>query len=304
MINDEAVTINSEGVEFSSALRGSVHSSPDTAREPLVKIRPGHASIISELTQAFSQRELLYFFIWRDLKVRYKQTALGVAWVILQPLLMALIFAVFMGMLARVPSDGLPYAVFAYTGLLTWVFFSNSVSTASQSLILNNHLLTKIYFPRVLLPLGVVAVRLVDFFIAFTVLIFLLLYYRLQVSWWGMLLFQLLIAEVALLSTGVGMWAATLNTRYRDVGQVLPVLLQLWMFLSPVMYPSSLVPEGWRFLYYLNPMAGIIEGMRSSLFGLKMNWSGLFMSALLTLCSFIYFIYYFCRQQDELVDII
>jgi lipopolysaccharide transport system permease protein len=303
MINKEVVAINSDVVEFPPTATGGLYSSPETAREPSVKIRPGRAPLSSELKEAFAQRELLYFFIWRDLKVRYKQTVLGAAWVILQPLLMALVFAIFMGMLARVPSDGLPYAVFAYAGLLPWVFFSNSVSSCSQCLTINNHLLTKVYFPRILLPLVVIGVRLVDFFIAFSVLILLMLYYRLQISW-GILVFPLLVAQVALLSLGIGMWTAALNTRYRDVGVVLPVLLQLWMFLSPVVYPSSLVPEGWRVLYYLNPMAGIIEGMRSSLLGLEFNWVGLSVSAVLTLFSFLCFIYHFCSKQDELVDII
>lgn len=303
MINEEVSAINSDPLEFSPVATGGVYSSPTTSREPSIKIRPGRASVTAELKEAFDQRELLYFFIWRDLKIRYKQTTLGAAWVILQPLLMALVFAVFMGMLARVPSDGLPYAVFAYAGLLPWVFFSNSVSSSSQCLIANNHLITKVYFPRMLLPLVVIGVRLVDFFIAFIVLIFLMLYYRLQMSW-GMLVFPFLVAQVALLALGVGMWTATLNTRYRDVGVVLPVVLQLWMFVSPVVYPSSLVPEGWRFLYDLNPMTGVIEGMRSALFGLKFNWAGLAMSALLTLFSLLYFIYDFCRKQDELVDII
>jgi lipopolysaccharide transport system permease protein len=255
------------------------------------------------MREVWAHRELLYFLIWRDLKVRYKQTILGVAWVILQPLLMALVFAVFIGRLARVPSDGVPYAIFAYAGLLPWLFFSNSVASGSHSLIANNYVITKIYFPRLILPIAVVGVRLVDFLIAFSVLIGLMLYYNVHVTP-SVLLLPMFMAEITLLALGISVWFSALNARYRDVGAVLPVLLQLWMFTSPIIYPMSIVPRGWRFLYALNPVSGIVEGFRACLFGSQFDWLSIAISAAITLLAFLYFIFDFCRKQDSLVDII
>lgn len=271
--------------------------------EPVVKIRPESSSVVSNMREVWAHRELLYFLIWRDLKVRYKQTILGVAWVILQPLLMALVFAVFMGRLARVPSDGVPYAVFAYAGLLPWLFFSNSVASGSHSLVANNYVITKVYFPRLILPIAVVGVRLVDFVIAFSVLIGLMLYYNVHVTP-SVLLLPMFMAEITLLALGISVWFSALNARYRDVGAVLPVLLQLWMFTSPIIYPMSIVPQGWRFLYGLNPVSGIVEGFRACLFGSQFDWLSIAISAVVTLLAFLYFVFDFCRKQDSLVDII
>ncbi|HUQ31547.1 MAG TPA: ABC transporter permease [Pyrinomonadaceae bacterium] len=271
--------------------------------EPTIKIRPESSGIISNLREVWAHRELLYFLIWRDLKVRYKQTLLGVAWVILQPLLMALIFAVFMGRLARVPSDSVPYAVFAYAGLLPWLFFSNSVASGSHSLVANNYVIAKIYFPRLVLPVAVVGVRLVDFLIAFSVLIGMMLYYGIHLTQ-SILMLPVVLTQITLFSLGMSIWFSALNARYRDVSAVLPVLLQLWMFMSPIIYPVSLVPPKWRLLYALNPVSGVIEGFRASLFGLEFNWTTLTISAVITLSTLLYFIYDFCRKQDSLVDVI
>jgi lipopolysaccharide transport system permease protein len=269
--------------------------------EPLIKIRPERSSISFELKETWAHRELLYFLIWRDLKVRYRQTALGAAWVILQPLLTTLVFTIFMSRLAHVPSDGVPYPLFAYAGLLPWMFFSNSVSTSSYSLISNSYIITKVYFPRLIIPAAIVGVRLIDFLVAAIVLIVLMLCYGVGVGW-SMLMLPVLIVEVTLFTFGVGLWFSVLHIKYRDVGTLLPVLIQLLMFASPIIYPSSLVPQKWRLLYSLNPLSGVVEGVRASLFGLGFDWKGIIISAAVTVISLVYFVYAFCRWQESLID--
>lgn len=303
MINEQAGVVVTDLQEDSLVAANSTRTHSILPDEPEIKIRPESAPVSSNLREVWAHRELLYFLIWRDLKVRYKQTIFGVAWVILQPLLMALVFAVFMGRLARVPSDGVPYAVFAYAGLLPWLFFSNSVASASHSLIANNYVIAKTYFPRLVLPIAVVGVRLVDFLIAFTVLVGLMLYYGIHVTR-SILMLPVFTAQLTLLALAMSIWFSALNARYRDVGAVLPVLLQLWMFMSPIIYPVSLVPQDWRFLYALNPVSGIIEGFRASLFGLEFNWTSFTISAVITILALVYFVYDFCRKQDSLVDAI
>ncbi|MDT5123425.1 MAG: lipopolysaccharide transport system permease protein [Acidobacteriota bacterium] len=303
MINEEAGMVVAQLPEDSPGTTNATRTHPILPGEPAIKIRPESLPVLSNLREIWAHRELLYFLIWRDLKVRYKQTIFGVAWVILQPLLMALVFAVFIGRLARVPSDGVPYAVFAYAGLLPWLFFSNSVASGSQSLVANNYVITKIYFPRLILPIAVVGVRLVDFLIAFSVLVGLMLYYGIHVAW-SILMLPVFIAQITLLALGISIWFSALNARYRDVGAVLPVVLQLWMFMSPIIYPVSLVPQGWRLWYALNPVSGIIEGFRAALLGLEFNWPSIVISAVITISALLYFVYDFCRRQDSLVDVI
>jgi lipopolysaccharide transport system permease protein len=303
MADEQAGMVATRSQDSSLVTTKAARTPPVLPQEPTIKIRPESSPVLSNLREVWAYRELLYFLVWRDLKVRYKQTIFGVTWVIFQPLLMALIFAVFIGRLARVPSDGVPYAVFAYAGLLPWLFFSNSVTSGSLSLIANSYVITKIYFPRLILPIAVVGVRLVDFLIAFIMLIGLMLYYGIHPGW-GMLMLPVFIAQLTLLAMGISIWFSALNARYRDVGAVLPVLLQAWMFISPVIYPVSLVPENWRLLYSLNPVSGIIEGFRASLFGLEFNRASLAISAAITLFSLGYFVYDFCRKQDNLVDVI
>jgi lipopolysaccharide transport system permease protein len=303
MVNKQVGMAATELQEDSLVATKAARNHPLLPSEPTIKIRPESSGIISNLQEVWAHRELLYFLIWRDLKVRYKQTLLGVAWVILQPLLMALIFAVFMGRLARVPSDSVPYAVFAYAGLLPWLFFSNSVASGSHSLVANNYVIAKIYFPRLVLPIAVVGVRLVDFLVAFSVLIGMMLYYGIHLTQ-SILMLPVVMTQLTLFSLGMSIWFSALNARYRDVSAVLPVLLQLWMFMSPIIYPVSLVPPKWRLLYALNPVSGIIEGFRASLFGLEFNWTTLTISAVITLSTLLYFIYDFCRKQDSLVDVI
>jgi lipopolysaccharide transport system permease protein len=303
MINEQAGAVVAQLPEDAPGTTNTTRTHPILPEEPAIKIRPESLPVLSNLREVWAHRELLYFLIWRDLKVRYKQTIFGVAWVILQPLLMALVFAVFIGRLARVPSDGVPYAVFAYAGLLPWLFFSNSVASGSHSLIANNYVITKIYFPRLILPIAVVGVRLVDFLIAFSVLVALMLYYGIYVTW-SILMLPVFIAQITLLALGISIWFSALNARYRDVGAVLPVVLQLWMFMSPIIYPVSFVPQSWRLWYALNPVSGIIEGFRAALFGLEFNWPSIVISAVITISALLYFVYDFCRRQDGLVDVI
>ena len=271
------------------------------ARETLLTIKPGRSAILRELKEAWEHRELLYFLIWRDLKVRYRQTVLGVAWVVLQPLLMTLVFTVFFSKLGHFRSDGVPYPIFAYAGLLPWTFFSNSISTGSSSLLANSYIITKVYFPRLLVPTAIVVVRLVDLLVASLVLIAILPFYGMGIGR-SMLLLPVIIAEATILSLAVSYWLSVLSVRYRDVGTLLPVLIQLWMFASPIIYPSSLVPDNWRRVYALNPLVGIIEGFRASFLGLPFRWNAILVSAAITLVFFINVLYAFYRWEDRVMD--
>lgn len=273
------------------------------AEEHLILIRPNKSWEPPDLREVWSYRELLYFLVWRDLKVRYKQTVLGASWVILQPLLMTLVFTVFLGMIVRVPSHGVPYPIFLYAGLLPWTFFSNAVSSSGHSLVASSHLLTKVYFPRIFIPASQVIVRLFDFLIAFSVLVGLLFYYQIHPTT-ALLILPILILQLTLLSLGLGTWLAALNIKYRDIGTVLPVMLQLCMFASPIIYPATLVPADWRRAYELNPLVGIIEGFHAALFSLNFNWSSMLMSSLITLLILISAAYTFRRMEDEFADVV
>ncbi|WP_334110169.1 ABC transporter permease, partial [Thermodesulfitimonas autotrophica] len=227
------------------------------AGPPVTVIKPSRGWRIINWRELWEYRELLYFFIWRDIKVRYKQTALGAAWAIIQPFFTMVVFSLFFGHLARLPSDGLPYPIFYYTALLPWMYFANALSSVTNTIVENQRVITKVYFPRIILPVSVVFSGLVDFGIAFTVLLGMMLFYKTfpTVAILTMPLFLLLAVVTAL---GVGLWLAALNAIYRDVRYVVPFIIQFWMFASPVAYSSSLIPEKWRVLYGLNPMAGVI----------------------------------------------
>ena len=271
--------------------------------EPLVTIEPERAGSWVNFLDLWTYRELLYFLVWRDLKVRYKQTALGVVWVVLQPLLTTLIFTVVFGRLTRVPTDGLPYPVFAFTGLLAWNFFNSALMGGSNSLVGNANILTKVYFPRVIVPSAAIGARLIDFAISFAILLGLILFYRTPLTL-SLLWLPVLVALVTLLALGLGMWAAALNVKYRDVSAALPVLMQLWMFLSPIFYPASIVPGRWQRLYSLNPMVGIIEGFRSAVFGRAFDWPALAISAVYVLALLVYGAYTFRRIERVFADVV
>lgn len=271
--------------------------------EPLVVIKPSNSWVAANLRDIWAYRELLYFLAWRDLKVRYKQTVLGLLWVVMQPLLLTLIFTVFLGQLARVPSDGVPYPLFIYVGLLPWTFFSNAVANSGTSLVSNSHLITKVYFPRLIVPAAAILARFVDFLVAFAILVGMLAFYRVAPTP-NLLLLPLMAVLTTALALGVGLLIAALNVRYRDVGVVLPVVLQLLMFVSPVLYPVTLVPERWRGLYALNPLVGVVEGFRASIFGLRFNWAALAVTAAATVLLLVYSTYTFRRYEKDFADII
>lgn len=272
--------------------------------EPLITIQPSGSWSKLNLRELWTHRELLYFLTWRDLKVRYKQTVFGVAWVIIPPLLLTFIFTVFLGMLARVPSDpGVPYALFVYVGILPWTFFSGAVTISGNSLVSNAHLITKVYFPRLLAPLSATGGRLIDLAIALVILSGMMIYFRVGVTW-NILMLPALIVLLTLLGLGCGMLIAAFNVKYRDIGLALPVVLQAWMYISPILYPSRLVPDKWRWFYDLNPLVGIIDNFRASLFGGAFNWFALSVSVVLTLCLLVYSAYIFRRVEKSFADII
>lgn len=273
--------------------------------QPVVTIEPSKSWVALNLRDLWSYRELLYFLTWRDVKVRYKQTALGVAWAIIQPLFTMLIFTLFFGKLAGIESQtgGVPYPIFAYAGLLPWMFFSNALTTSGNSLVGSAHLITKVYFPRMMIPGAAVAAGLVDFAIAFVILVILMFYYGVAPAWTALML-PVLVMMTVVLALGMGMWLSALNVKYRDVRFALPFLLQLWMFVSPVIYPSSFLPEKYRWLLMLNPVSGIIEGYRSSLFGKPFNWRALGVSALIGLVLLVYSSYSFKRMERSFADIV
>ena len=234
--------------------------------EPVLILRASKGFLRLNLKDVWDYRELLYFLVWRDIKVRYKQTALGAAWAIIQPVMTMIVFSVFFGRLAKLPSDGIPYPVFAFAALLPWQLFAFSLSESSNSLVSSQNLITKVYFPRLVIPLSSVLAGIVDFAIAFVVLLGLMLYYGIRptmaVVW--LPLFVLLALATAL---SVGLWFSALNVKYRDVRYTIPFLTQFWMFATPVAYSSTLVPERWRVWFGLNPMAGVVEGFRWALLG-------------------------------------
>jgi lipopolysaccharide transport system permease protein len=239
---------------------------PLVAKPPVLRITPPARWWALPFKELWDYRELLYFFVWRDIKIRYKQTVIGVAWAVLQPLLTMLVFTLFFGRLAHIPSEGLPYPIFYYSALLPWMYFAASLQNATNTIVENQRLVTKVYFPRLALPLSSVLSGLVDFGVSFLMFVVLLVYYGIRPTVAVLWLPAFLLLAV-LTALGVGLWLAALNAIYRDVRYVLPFLVQFWMFASPVVYSSSLVPAKWRWLYGLNPMAGVIEGFRWSLAG-------------------------------------
>jgi lipopolysaccharide transport system permease protein len=232
----------------------------------LLRIEPSRGWVSLRLREIWRYRELLYFLTWRDIKVRYKQTVLGASWAILQPFLTMVVFTLFFGGLANIGSDGVPYPIFSYAALVPWTFFANSLNQAANSLVSSANLITKVYFPRLIIPVATVLSGVVDFSLAFLVLIGMMLFYGISptVAVFWLPAFLLLAFATAL---GVGLWLAAINAQFRDVRYVMPFIVQFWLFISPVIYPASEIPEAWRSLYAVNPMVGVIEGFRWALLG-------------------------------------
>ncbi len=268
--------------------------------EPLFVVDADKNSIGLSPKDLWAHRELLYFLTWRDVKVRYKQTLLGATWALLQPLLLMLIFSFVFGRLVGVKSGSVPYPLFAFAGLLPWMFFANALTNSGNSLIGNTNLIKKVYFPRIIIPTAAVAAGLVDLGIGFLLLIALMFYYGAGLHP-SLLLLPLLIVLITLLALGVGMWMSALNVKYRDVRYALPFLIQVWLFASPVIYP---VPEQWRWLLAVNPMTGIIQGFRAALFGQRIDWGTLGLSAVITVLILVYSTFTFSRMERSFADVI
>lgn len=270
----------------------------------VARIDPPSAWPAIGLRELWEYRELLYFLTWRDIKVRYKQTVLGAAWAVIQPLFMMLVFSLFFGKLAGVPSDGIPYPVFAFCGLLPWQLFANSLTQASNSLVGSQNLITKVYFPRLVVPISAVLGGVVDFAIAFVLLLAMMFYYGI-VPGWQIVVLPGLVLLVVLASLGVGLWLSALNVQYRDVRYTISFLVQFWLFATPVAYPSSIVPEKWRVLYALNPMVGVVDGFRWALLG-KPESPGvpLLISMIVVFLLLIGGLYYFRRMEQQFADIV
>ena len=271
--------------------------------EPVVRIRPSRKWAVLDLDELWDYRELLYFLTWRDVKVRYTQAVLGIAWAVIQPLVTMVVFTVFFGKLAKVPSDGIPYPIFSYAGLLPWSFFAAAVTAGSNSVVGSSNLIKKVYFPRLIVPAAAVAAALVDFAIAFVVFIGLFAYYRF-VPTWNLLLFLPLVVLTTLFALAVAIWTSALNVKYRDVRHAIPFVVQVWMFVSPVIYPSSLMPEKWRWALNLNPMTGIIEGCRASLLGQAVPWGSLAYTTVFTLVALLFAAFSFRHMERHFADVV
>jgi lipopolysaccharide transport system permease protein len=271
--------------------------------QPVVTIGPSKPWSPLNLRKLWSYRELLYFLIWRDIKVRYKQTTLGAMWALIQPLSMMIIFTIFFSKLVRIPTDGIPSGLFYYAGLSLWMFFSNAAINGASSLLGNTALITKVYFPKLIIPCAAVFAAVVDFAIASVLLVALLIYFGYGESWEVLLLLPVSLL-ITMLALGVGILFSALNAKYRDVRYVLPFLLQIWMFISPIIYPASVVPKQWRWLLALNPLTGIVEGYRASLFGQRIHWQSLCYSTLFTIILLSIASYIFRRMEKSFADVI
>ena len=281
----------------------SAYEANSLPEKPLVVIEPKHSWIALNLLDLWNYRDLLYTLIERDLKTRYKQTVLGISWAVLQPLLTMTIFTFFFGSITGVPSDGLPYAIFAYAGLLPWTFFSNAVTNSGNSLILDSSLITKIYFPRMIVPIATVAASFLDFFIAFSFLIIMMVYYRIGITV-NILMLPVLTVFFMLLATGIGIWVSALNVKYRDVRFALPFVIQIGLFITPIIYPLSIVPERWHWIMSLNPLTGLIEAFRDACFGHSFSWANLGISIFVTIGILIFSAYNFRRMERSFADVV
>jgi lipopolysaccharide transport system permease protein len=271
---------------------------------PTLRIDPPSGWASMNFRELWDYRELLYFLIWRDVKVRYKQTVLGAAWAIIQPFFMMVVFSLFFGRLARMPSDGIPYPVFAFCALLPWQLFAHALTESSNSIVANERLITKVYFPRLIVPIAAVLSGLIDFCIAFIILLVMMAYYGI-VPGWAIITLPGLILFAIITALAVGLWLSALNVQYRDVRYTINFLMQVWLFATPVAYSSSIVPERWRALYGLNPMAGVVEGFRWALLG-KTEPPGalLWVSVAVVILLLAGGLFYFRRMEQQFADIV
>ena len=275
-----------------------------TIKVPRILIQPSRGLFHLELSAIWQHRDLLLLLAWRDIKVRYKQTAIGAGWAIIQPLLTMVVFTVVFGNLAKIPSDGLPYPIFAYTALLPWTYFAQGLNRSGNSMVGNARLITKVYFPRLLIPLSALGAPTVDFFLSFLILLGLMAWYGISPTW-SVLALPLLLLLALLTAITAGLWLSPINVKYRDVSYTLPFLTQFWMYASPVVYPVSLVPEKWRWLYSLNPMVGVIEGFRWALLGKQSpDLTVMAVSTSVVLIFFLGGIVFFKRVERMFADVV
>jgi lipopolysaccharide transport system permease protein len=270
---------------------------------PLLVLRPVKGWSPLHLHDVWAHRELLYFLAWRDIKLRYKQTMLGALWALIQPLLPMIIFTLVFGKLAKLPSDGIPYAVFVYAGLLPWTYFANAVGNSTTSVVGSSNLVSKVYFPRMIIPASSILVALVDFCVASVLLAVLMAWYGLPAHS-SLVVLPALIVLITALSLAVGMFFAALTVTYRDIRYALPFAIQVWMFATPVVFPTSMVPSTWRWALMLNPLTGIIEGFRSALFGRPFDWAALAASTVFAAVGLVVAAYSFRRLERTFADII
>jgi lipopolysaccharide transport system permease protein len=269
---------------------------------PVTHIRPGARAVSFTLNEVWQARELLYFLVWRDVKVRYKQTVLGIGWSVLQPFLAMVVFTIFFGRLAKMPSDGVPYPLFSLAALVPWTYFAAAALNGSTSLVGNQHLLAKVYFPRVLVPLAAVLMPAVDLAVSFTMLLVLMAWYHVMPTA-AVLLLPLYVALGVSTAFAVTLWTSGLSVRYRDARYVLPFIIQIWLFVTPVAYPASLVPERWRLLYALNPMASVVEGFRSALLGTAGPGSMIVVAVVVVAAALASGAAYFRSVEGSIVDL-
>jgi len=273
------------------------------AKKPVIVNESQDTLASLNIREIWASRELLYFLTWRDVKVRYKQTAMGAAWAIIQPFFMMLTFALFFGLLIGVPTDGLPFLLFFYCGLMPWTFFSGALNAGSASLISSSNLITKVYFPRIIVPAAAVGALLVDLLITLGILIGLGIYYRAPLTW-NLAMLPVLILMTIVLAFEFGLLLSALTVKYRDIRHALPFVLQLWMFLTPVVYPLSVVPEKWRWLMYINPITGIVEGIRCVFTAQHFNWMALIFTTVALVVMLIWSVHTFRRIEKSFADLI
>ena len=289
--------------EMAMPVSAPVAETLESPREiPITRIRPSRGWIQVNLRELWEYRELAYLLGWRDVTIRYKQTVFGAAWAIIQPFLMMVAFSIFFGQLARVPSNGIPYPIFSYAALLPWNYFSQSMMRASNVLVSSSSLITKVYFPRMLLPISSVLSPLFDFAVAFILLLAMMVYYQVWPTP-AMMAVPVLLAVAVMASLGVGMWMSALNVDYRDFSNVLPFLVQVWMFATPVAFSSTLLEEPWRTLYGLNPMTGVIEGFRWALLGQEPMFVQMLISVVVSITLMVTGAFYYRRTERTFADI-